>query len=148
MKAAGGGSIIQLSSCVALPGTTVDDGYEAYMGSKAGIDQVVRAVANQFGKFNIRANSIALGHTDTPMHQRNFEGGVIPQWMKNAFAEQYPLGRYGTPDDVAEGAVFLGRDECFMTGQTLQMNGGLTLRRNPLKGDFDRNRREWEREQA
>lgn len=146
MKDNGGGSIIQLSSCVALPGTTVDDGYEAYMGTKAGIDQVVRAVANQFGKFGVRANSVALGHTDTPMHQRNFPGGEIPQWMKNAFAEQYPLGRYGTTDDVAEGCVFLGRDECFMTGATLMINGGLTLRRNPLAGDFARNKRDWERE--
>lgn len=148
MKEAGGGSIIQLSSCVALPGTTVDDGYDAYMGTKAGIDQVVRAVANQFGRFGVRANSVALGHTDTPMHKRNFEGGEIPEWMKNAFSEQYPLGRYGTPDDVAEGCVFLARDECFMTGSTLMINGGLTLRRNPLKGDFERNQRDWQRENA
>ncbi len=145
MKDAGGGSIIQLSSAVAQPGTTVDDGYEAYMGTKAGIDQVVRAVANQFGRFQVRVNSICAGHTDTPMHQRNFDGGEIPQWMKNAFIEQYPLGRYGTTDDIAEAAVWLGRDECFMTGQALQVNGGLTLRRNPLRGDFERNEREWKR---
>jgi NAD(P)-dependent dehydrogenase (short-subunit alcohol dehydrogenase family) len=146
MAKAGGGSIIQLSSAVAQPGTTVDDGYEAYMGTKAGIDQVVRAVANQFGKFQVRVNTIALGHTDTPMHKRNFEGGDIPQWMKNAFIEQYPLGRYGKADDVAEATVWLGRDQCFMTGSVLQVNGGLTLRRNPLSFDFQRCRREWERE--
>jgi 2-hydroxycyclohexanecarboxyl-CoA dehydrogenase len=143
MKDTGGGSIIQLSSAVAQPGTTVDDGYEVYMGTKAGIDQVVRAVANQFGRYQVRVNSICAGHTDTPMHNRNFEGGEIPQWMKSAFMEQYPLGRYGTPDDIAEAAVWLGRQECFMTGQALQVNGGLTLRRNPLRADFERNEREW-----
>lgn len=140
MKDAGGGSIIQLSSCVALPGTTVDDGYDAYMGTKAGMDQVMRAVANQFGRYGVRVNSIALGHTDTPLHGQHFEGGDLPQWLKNAFIEQYPLGRYGTAEDVAEGAVFLGRDQCFMTGSVLPIDGGLTLRRNPLYFDVERHK--------
>ncbi|MFA7440190.1 MAG: SDR family oxidoreductase [Sphingomonadaceae bacterium] len=148
MQNSGGGAIIQLSSAVAQPGTTVDGGYDAYMGTKAGIDQVVRAVANQYGKYNIRVNTISAGHTDTPMHDENFGGQQIPDWMKNAFIEQYPLGRYGTPEDIAEAAVWLGRDECFMTGQALQVNGGLTLRRNPLEGDFERNKREQERGHA
>ncbi|RVQ65158.1 SDR family oxidoreductase [Croceicoccus ponticola] len=141
---ASGGSIIQISSAVAQPGTTVDGGYEAYMGTKAGIDQVVRAVANQFGKLGIRVNSIAAGHTDTPMHHENFGGSDIPDWMKACFADCYPLGRYGTSDDIAEGCVWLGQDNCFMTGQVLQLNGGLTLRRNPLMQDLERYQREYE----
>jgi NAD(P)-dependent dehydrogenase (short-subunit alcohol dehydrogenase family) len=48
-----------------------------------------------------------------------------------AFAKEYPLGRVGTSDDVADAAVWLASDGCFMTGQVLQVNGGLTLRRNP-----------------
>jgi 2-hydroxycyclohexanecarboxyl-CoA dehydrogenase len=138
-----GGAIIQISSAVAQPGTTVDGGYDAYMGTKAGIDHVVRAVANQFGKYNIRVNTISAGHTDTPMHDKNFGGQQIPDWMKRAFAAEYPLGRYGTCDDIAEAAVWLSRDQCFMTGQALQVNGGLTLRRNPLQHDLDRAEREW-----
>lgn len=133
-----GGSIIQISSAVAQPSCTVDGGYEAYMGTKAGIDHVVRAVANQYGKKGIRVNSIAAGHTDTPMHHVNFGGGDIPPWMKEAFAAEYPLGRYGTCDDIAEACVWLARDQCFMTGQVLQVNGGLTLRRNPLRADLER----------
>jgi len=139
-----GGSIIQISSAVAQPGTTVDGGYEAYMGTKAGIDHVVRAVANQYGRLGIRVNSIAAGHTDTPMHHANFGGGDIPDWMKACFAECYPLGRYGTSDDIAEGCVWLSQDNCFMTGQVLQLNGGLTLRRNPLVQDLERAQREYE----
>ncbi len=133
-----GGSIIQISSAVAQPSCTVDGGYEAYMGTKAGIDHVVRAVANQYGKAGIRVNSIAAGHTDTPMHHANFGGTDIPAWMKTAFAAEYPLGRYGTCDDIAEASVWLARDQCFMTGQVLQVNGGLTLRRNPLRADLER----------
>lgn len=139
-----GGSIIQITSAVAQPGTTVDGGYEAYMGTKAGIDQVVRAVANQFGKSGIRVNSIAAGHTDTPMHHGNFGGGDIPDWMKQCFADCYPLGRYGTSEDIAEGCVWLAQDNCFMTGEVLQLNGGLTLRRNPLMQDLERYQRESE----
>ena len=137
-----GGSIIQISSAVAQPSCTVDGGYEAYMGTKAGIDHVVRAVANQYGRYGLRVNSIAAGHTDTPMHHANFGGTDIPAWMKAAFAAEYPLGRYGTCEDIAEAAVWLARDECFMTGQVLQVNGGLTLRRNPLRADLERAERE------
>jgi len=138
-----GGSIIQYSSAVAQAGTSVDGGYEAYMGTKAGIDQVIRAIANQFGRQGIRANTIAIGHTDTPMHHDNFGGGDIPGWMKACFADATPLGRYGTTDDAAAAAVWLASDACFMTGDTLQANGGLTLRRNPLKDDLERYEREW-----
>ncbi len=137
-----GGSIIQISSAVAHRSTTVDLGFDAYMGTKAGIDHVVRAVANRFGRQGIRVNSIAAGHTDTPMHHDNYQGD-IPDWMKAAFADATPMGRYGTCEDVAAGAVWLACDECFMTGEALQINGGLTLRRNPLQDDLERFEREW-----
>jgi NAD(P)-dependent dehydrogenase (short-subunit alcohol dehydrogenase family) len=138
-----GGSIIQISSAVAQRSTTVDGGFDAYMGTKAGIDHVVRAVANQFGRHGIRVNTIAAGHTDTPMHHGNFDGGDIPDWMKACFADATPLGRYGTCEDIAAAAVWLASDECFMTGEDMQVNGGLTLRRNPLKEDLERYEREW-----
>ncbi len=139
---ANGGSIIQISSAVAHRSTTVDMGFDAYMGTKAGIDHVCRAVANQFGRRGIRVNTIAAGHTDTPMHQGAYDGD-IPDWMKAAFADATPIGRYGTCDDVAAAAVWLASDECFMTGEALQINGGLTLRRNPLQADLDRYEREF-----
>ena len=67
----------------------------------------------------------------------------LPEWRKAAFRDATPLGRYGTCEDIAAAAVWLAGDECFMTGQTLQVNGGLTLRRNPHPSDFDRYKREW-----
>ena len=48
-----------------------------------------------------------------------------------AFRREYPLGRIGTLEDTAEAALWLASDSCFMTGENLQVNGGLTLRKNP-----------------
>ena len=120
----GGGSIIQISSATA---TIMLNDHAAYMGAKAGCDHVVRCVANEFGKRGIRANSLSPGLTDTPM---TAQAKKVPGLFE-AFVKGYPLGRYGTSEDVAAAAVFLASDECFMTGENLQVNGGLTLRRNP-----------------
>ncbi|MEO0030424.1 MAG: hypothetical protein RIS94_182 [Pseudomonadota bacterium] len=122
MKA--GGSIIQISSATA---TIMLDHHAAYMGTKAGIDHVIRTVANEYGVRGIRANSISPGLTDTPMAGGTFQ---VPELL-HAFEREYPLGRTGTKDDIAAAVVWLASDECFMTGQNLQVNGGLTLRRNP-----------------
>jgi 2-hydroxycyclohexanecarboxyl-CoA dehydrogenase len=125
----GGGSIIQISSATA---TIMLNDHAAYMGSKAGFDHVIRCIANEFGNVGIRANSISPGLTDTPM---NAAAKQVPG-LFDAFVDAYPLGRIGTSDDVAAAAVFLASDECFMTGANLQVNGGLTLRRNPNAGEI------------
>ncbi|MGF6968913.1 2-hydroxycyclohexanecarboxyl-CoA dehydrogenase [Paraburkholderia sp. WC7.3g] len=119
-----GGSIIMISSATA---TIMLENHAAYMGTKAGTDHVVRCVANDFGQLGIRANSISPGITRTPM---SGDALNIPELVR-AFEAGYPLGRIGTVDDVAEAALWLASDVCFMTGQNLQVNGGLMLRRNP-----------------
>lgn len=119
-----GGSLIQISSATA---TIMLGDHAAYMGTKAGTDHVIRCVANEFGTQGVRANSISPGLTDTPM---TAEATTIPGLI-DAFLPCYPLGRIGTSDDIAAAVVWLASDECFMTGQNLQVNGGLTLRRNP-----------------
>jgi NAD(P)-dependent dehydrogenase (short-subunit alcohol dehydrogenase family) len=88
---------------------------------------VIRCVANEFGKHGVRANSISPGLTDTPMTA----GARQVPGLFDSFVAGYPLGRIGTTEDVAAAAVWLASDECFMTGENLQVNGGLTLRRNP-----------------
>ena len=96
------------------------------MGTKAGIDHVVRAVANQYGKNGIRVNCIAAGHTDTPMHHANFGGGDIPPWMKAAFAAEYPLGRYGTIAEFGATAAFVASQHAsYMTGAMIRLDGGI-----------------------
>lgn len=124
-----GGSIIQISSATA---TIMLNDHAAYMGTKAGTDHVIRCVAHEFGGEGIRANSISPGLTDTPM---TADAKTVPGLFE-AFVAGYPLGRIGTSDDIAAAAVFLASDECFMSGENLQVNGGLTLRRNPSKDDI------------
>lgn len=126
-----GGSIIQISSATA---SIMLNDHAAYMGAKAGTDHVIRVVAHEFGERGIRANSISPGLTDTPM---NTTARMIPGLFE-AFRPSYPLGRWGTSEDVAAAAAFLASDECFMTGENLQVNGGLVLRGNPSRDEIAR----------
>ncbi|MFA7440627.1 MAG: SDR family oxidoreductase [Sphingomonadaceae bacterium] len=125
-----GGSIIQVSSATA---TILFHDHDAYMATKAGTDHMIRSVANQFGAQGLRVNSISPGITETPM---TADAQQVPGLME-AFIKGYPLGRYGTMEDIAAGCVWLASDECFMTGQNLQVNGGLTLRSNPSPADIE-----------
>lgn len=119
-----GGSIIQISSATAK---IMVDNHAAYMGTKAGIDHVVRCVANEFGEKGIRANSLSPGLTYSPMTEEHMKSAALVE----TFRQCYPLGRIGTSEDMAATAVFVASDECFMTGENFQVNGGLCLRRNP-----------------
>ncbi len=125
-----GGSIITISSATAK--IMLND-HASYMGCKAGIDHVIRVLAHEFGQYGIRANSISPGLTETPMTA----GSTVVPGLIDAFVAGYPLGRIGTKDDIAAAAVFLASDECFMTGENLQVNGGLTLRRNPTREEVE-----------
>lgn len=124
-----GGSIIQISSAT---GTIMLNDHAAYMGAKAGTDHLVRIAANEFGAQGVRVNSISPGITASPMSAEFID----TPGMSESFIPGYPLGRIGTSDDVAAAAVFLASDECFMTGENLQVNGGLTLRRNPWREEI------------
>lgn len=124
------GSIIQISSATA---TIMLNDHAAYMGAKAGTDHLVRVAAFEFGRYGIRVNSISPGLTQTPMTTEHM---AIPG-LTEAFLAEYPLGRIGTSEDIAAAAVYLASDECFVTGQNLQVNGGLTLRRNPTREEIE-----------
>lgn len=125
----GGGSLIQISSATA---TIMLNDHAAYMGTKAGTDHVIRCIANEFGGRGIRANSISPGLTATPMTA----AAQQTPGLFEVFRAAYPLGRVGTSDDIAAAVLFLAGDDCFMTGQNLQVNGGLTLRRNPDRDEI------------
>ena len=119
-----GGSIIQISS--ATTRAPIFD-HAAYIGTKTGSEALIRCVANQYGGQGIRANTVSPGLTESPMTS----DAVGTPGLVDAFRKEYPLGRIGTSQDVANAIVWLAGDDCFMTGQNLQVNGGLTLRRNP-----------------
>ncbi|MFK8021729.1 MAG: SDR family NAD(P)-dependent oxidoreductase [Pseudomonadales bacterium] len=129
-KMSSSASIIQISSATAK---ILVGNHHAYIGTKAGIDHVVRGVADEYGAKGIRVNSISPGLTESPMT----EGHLATPGFKGAFLKEYPLGRLNTSEDIAAAAVFVASDECFMTGQNLQVNGGLTLRRNPMASEVE-----------
>ncbi|WP_311270432.1 SDR family oxidoreductase [Sphingobium sp. WCS2017Hpa-17] len=125
-----GGSVIQISSATA---TIMFHDHDAYMATKAGTDHMIRSVANQFGDRGIRFNSVSPGVTETPM---TADAAAVPGLM-DAFRKGYPLGRHGTREDVAAACVWLASDESFMTGENMQVNGGLSLRGNPSKAEIE-----------
>jgi len=124
LASSGGGSVIQISSASVH---ALLYNHAAYIGTKAGGEALVRCFANEFGSKAVKVNSIAPGLTASPMT----ESEVNLPGLKEAFLKEYPLGRIGTAHDIADAALWLASNESFITGQTLQINGGLTLRRNP-----------------
>lgn len=125
-----GSSLIQISSATA---TIMLENHSAYMGTKAGIDHVVRCIANEYGHLGIRANSVSPGITATPMGA----GAKAIPGIWETYEKRYPLGRTGTAEDIADAVAWLASDGCFMTGENLQVNGGLTLRGNPSSAEVD-----------
>lgn len=93
-----GGSLVTISSLIAL---VAPPGLTAYAGSKKGADQIVRIAAGELGPSGIRVNSIAPGFTRSEMTEGYF---AIPT-LEGAFVREIPLGRLGSVEDVARGAV-------------------------------------------
>lgn len=111
------GSIINVSSVVGVKGNA---GQANYSASKAGIIGFTKSVAQELGSRNIRCNAIAPGFIETEMTDA-LDEKVVQEWRDNI-----PLKRGGTPEDVANAAVYLGSDlSAYVTGQTLHVCGGM-----------------------
>jgi NAD(P)-dependent dehydrogenase (short-subunit alcohol dehydrogenase family) len=120
MREAGGGAIVNLSSTVGIVGSRSGS---AYGPSKGAVRLLTKYTALQHAKDQIRANSIHPGPTDTDMI-----GHLLSEpEVRARVVESMPLGRLGTAEDIAYGALFLASDESsFMTGSELVMDGGVT----------------------
>lgn len=124
-----GGSLISLSSATTK---ALINNHAAYIGTKTAGEAMIRCVANDFGQFGIKANSVSPAFTESPMTADGFATpGVV-----DAFLPKYPLGRLNTSDDVAQACLWLCSDTAFITGQNIQPNGGVTLRGNPQAVDI------------
>jgi cyclopentanol dehydrogenase len=121
LRRAGGGSIINISSQLGLVG--VDNSSPQYQASKGAVRLLTKSTAIQYSGEGIRANSVHPGPIVTPMT----EAGRADSDRNELTLSRIPLGRYGEPDDVAYGVLFLASDESsFMTGSELVIDGGWT----------------------
>src|SRR5665811_257483 len=122
MVEAGGGSIINIASFVALMGCTVPQ--DAYTASKGGVLSLTRSLAVQYGKDGVRANAICPGPIMTPMLETLFPS----EEEKMKRLNRIPLGRFGRAEDIVWAGIFLASDESsWMTGSQFVVDGGITV---------------------
>lgn len=114
----GRGAIVNTSSMYGLVGTTMSFAYSA---SKGAINQMTRSLALTYARDNIRVNAIAPGYVDTPIL------ASVPKDMKDAMANQLPIGRLGEDTEIANLICYLLSDNAtFITGAIVPIDGGFT----------------------
>ena len=113
------GRILNITSVV---GQTGQAGQANYAASKAGLIGLTKSLARELASRNITANAIAPGYIETPMTT------VLNEQQRSAMMTQIPLGRVGTPEDIAHAVTFLASDEAgYITGHVLDVNGGMYM---------------------
>jgi NAD(P)-dependent dehydrogenase (short-subunit alcohol dehydrogenase family) len=125
------GSVVNVSSVHAI---ATSANIAAYAASKGGLVAFTRALAIEWAKDQIRVNAILPGAVDTPMLHAGLTRGHLSgnnvNELMNQLAAKTVIGRVGKPDEIAQGIFFLANKEfsSFMTGQTLVIDGGATIR--------------------
>jgi 3-oxoacyl-[acyl-carrier protein] reductase len=113
------GAIVNMASIIGLMGNA---GQVNYAASKAGLIGLTKSVAKEVASRNIRVNAIAPGFIETKMTQ------ILSDDVKQAMLNQIPLGKFGSPQDVANLVVFLVTDDSnYITGQVISINGGMLM---------------------
>jgi NAD(P)-dependent dehydrogenase (short-subunit alcohol dehydrogenase family) len=127
MVARGGGSIIGFAS---IRASVTEPGQSVYSATKAGLVQLLRTAAAEFGPHGVRVNAIAPGVVETPLTQQIKDD---PVWY-DAYAAKSALGRWATAEEMAGAVVYLAGDAAgFVTGSVLYVDGGWTA----VDGRFD-----------
>ena len=122
MVEVGGGVIINTASTAGISG---GGGYSVYSASKAGILLLTQCMALDFAAQNIRVNAVCPGPTATPMI---LSSSTDPQAALERWSKELPIGRAGTPDDIAKAVAYLASDDAeFVTGTAFVIDGGRLL---------------------
>ncbi|MBW2292911.1 MAG: SDR family oxidoreductase, partial [Deltaproteobacteria bacterium] len=126
LRARGGGSIVNTSSVAGLTGNPV---ISAYVASKHAVIGLTRSAAQAYGAEGIRTNAVCPSPVETRM-MRSLEKGISaenPEEVKQMMESRIPLGRYGTPEEVAALVAFLCSDDAkFINGGIYPIDGGMT----------------------
>ncbi len=121
MRASGGGSIVNVASFVAHMGAATPQ--VAYTASKGAVLAMTREIAVIYARQGIRANALCPGPVMTPLLAKF----LSDEAKRNRRLVHIPMGRFGEPHEIAQGALFLASDESsWMTGQSLVIDGGIT----------------------
>ena len=126
MQARGGGSVVITSSVAGVTGAA---GVSAYVTSKHAVIGLMRTAAKECAPLNIRVNTVNPSPVETRM-MRSLEEGMLPgsaEAAKEAMTASIPMGRYGTPDEIARVMLFLAsEDSAWITGSVYMADGGFT----------------------
>jgi NAD(P)-dependent dehydrogenase (short-subunit alcohol dehydrogenase family) len=124
MQKNGGGTIVNVASVVAAVGIR---NRAAYVASKGAVAAMTRSIALDYVASHIRCNAIAPGTIDTPYYTEILAKAADPVAIRQGLEARQPMGRLGTPEEIANGILFLASDESsFATGSILTIDGGMT----------------------
>ena len=127
LKAAGGGSIVNLSSVSAFVGS---DGSFAYTASKGAVLSLTYGIAQELGPHGIRVNAICPGWVDAGFTHQAMRDASDPSLLETQARDAHVLGRMATPGEIADAAVFLTSSKAsFITGTALNVDGGFMIKR-------------------
>jgi NAD(P)-dependent dehydrogenase (short-subunit alcohol dehydrogenase family) len=124
LRKAGGGVIVNVGSMSGVV-SNIPQNQAAYNSSKAALHMMTKSLASEFAAENIRVNALAPGYIDTDMSRGGLEN---PEWSP-IWLQMTPMGRAGTPEEVAAAALFLASPaSSYVTGSVLLIDGGYTTR--------------------
>lgn len=126
----GSGSVVAIASYFGRNGFPL---YASYCTSKAGVISIIQTLAHECAEWSIRANAIAPGSINTPMHVKALEDeaaarGVTFEEMRDEYWSRIPLQKAADPSQIADAVYFLSSDQAsYITGVTLDVNGGVMM---------------------